>query len=384
MGARPHLAGRPSPLSSARMHARTATMAPLRILILSDGRPGHYNLSEGIAAAVGRLGPSSIVRCEVRRGRWPGAVLAALTQMPAAPERCLRLVYGLDADALPQADLIVSAGAETLAASVWLARRRAIPNVHYGSLRRFRPTDFALVLTSYARKANLPRHLLALKPSAFDPDQLHCATAQGSPGSQPPRRPPRASRASRSPPRHVALLIGGDAGTFTYTTDDWDRLLAFVQASHDASGIVWRISNSRRTPAEVSDRLAGIAAAASCGVALFIDVRSPGAATLMGLLGEVDAVVCTDDSSSMISECIWARLPVIGVTPAAFHHTPEEAEYRAWLESSGWSGRLAISDLTPASLLEALAALTPLDQNPLDELAGRLATALPALALKPP
>src|SRR5262245_46573612 len=112
-------------------------MSATRILILSDGRPGHYNLSEGIAAAIERLGPAATTRVDVRRGRWSGAVLAGLVRAGLPARTMLALVYGLDDRELSPADVIVSAGAETLAASAWLARLRAVPNVFYGSLRLF-------------------------------------------------------------------------------------------------------------------------------------------------------------------------------------------------------------------------------------------------------
>ena len=341
-------------------------MTALRILILSDGRAGHFNLSEGIAAALGRIAPTTIARLDIRRGRWPGAVLAALVASPMPPARGFRLVHGLDLASLQRADVIVSAGAETLAANVWLARAWAVPNIFYGSLRAFRPTDFAAVLTSYARNADRPRHMLALKPSALDPDR----TGSDGPGIRP---------GPVTPPRRAGLLIGGDAGTFTYREPDWNQLLRFLPVTHAACGVRWLVSNSRRTPVSVSDRVAALARDPASGIDGFLDVRQAGAGTLPALLASVDAVLCTEDSSSMISECIWARLPVLGITPLQFHHTADEGQYRDWLRDNGWCRTLAIAELTPAGLLANLSALTPLEENPLDALATRLTRALPAL-----
>ena len=342
-------------------------MSPLRILILSDGRPGHFNLSEGIAAAIGRLRPTTVTRIAVRRGRWPGPVLAALTRLPPLPPgHLLAATYGIDVDALPAIDIVISAGAETLAANIWVARARAVPNLFYGSLRQYRPTDFSLVLTSYRRNAGRPRHMLALKPSALDPDQLTDSREhKQSDPSQPPTR--------------AALLLGGDAGTFSYTDTDWDRLLGFLPAAHAAFGTTWLVSNSRRTPTHVSDRVADLARAAKGGIERFVDVRTAGAGPLAEILGAVDAVVCTDDSSSMISECIWAQLPVIGVTPVKYHHTPDEGEYRRWLADQGWCRSMAIADLSAATFLANLGSIAPLQVNPLDELADRIVAAVPQL-----
>ena len=343
-------------------------MNSLRIQILSDGRPGHFNLSEGITAALRRLGPTTVTRTDIRRGGWPGPVLAALTLPPLPASRMLQSVYGVDVSALPAADIVVSAGAETLAANVWLARARAIPNIFYGSLRWFRPTDFTVVLTSYARKATRPRHMLALKPSAYDPDagpgglRHHTAISPD------------------HPPRRAGLLIGGDAGTFTYTDDDWHRLLTFLPAAYAAYGTRWHVSNSRRTPAAVGDQLTAMACDPTSGIERFVDVRATGASSLRDLFSVVDAVLCTDDSSSMVSEAIWARLPVLSVTPKTYHHPRDEQHYRSWLAANHWCRTVPIASLSPATCVTELGAIVPLHDNPLDALASKLSTALPQLS----
>lgn len=341
-------------------------MQAFRILILSDGRPGHYHLAEGIAAAVGRLRPVAVTKVDVHRGRWPGSLAATLANAGWAERRVLKLLSGRDEHEFPPADLIVSAGAETLAPNVVLARHRGLPNIFYGSLRRFRPQDFALVLTSYARNATRPRHALALKPSAADPDQVRPASAAG-PGA---------------PLRLMGLLVGGDSGSFRYAEADWQGLLDLIAASHQATGLRWLVSNSRRTSARFSDEAARLASAPQGPIARFIDVRQAGAGTLGEIFARADAVLVTDDSSSMISEAIWMRLPVLGAVPGNGSHTGDEAIYRTWLADHGWCRRVAIADLDPQRLAAELSRLTPLTENPLDELAALIAGRLPQL--KPP
>ncbi|MGE0627682.1 MAG: ELM1/GtrOC1 family putative glycosyltransferase [Hyphomicrobiaceae bacterium] len=337
-----------------------------KILILSDGRPGHANLSDGIAAAIERLGPAQTVRVEVRRGGWPGAVLAALVRSRLPARTMLQRVYGLQLADLPAADIVVSAGAETLAANVWVARGRSIPNIFYGSLRLFSPLDFTLVLTSYARRASRPHHALALKPSRLDPDQLSG------------RRAADATDSSR-PLATAALIIGGNSGTYTYRDADWTRLLGFIEQTARSHGTRWLVSNSRRTPDAVSDRLAAMVAEGVSPVEQFIDVRQPMAARLSDLLGKVDAVVCTNDSSSMISECVWARTPVLGVFPREASLDRDEQSYRDWLSAEGWSRELAIADLNPATFAQGIAALRPMRSNPLERLSQLLVNRIPAL-----
>lgn len=334
-------------------------MTPLRLLILSDGRPGHFNLSEGIAAAIARRGAVEVQRIEVRRGGWPGAIVAGLASARFSASTMLQSIHGVDARALAPVDIVVSAGAETLAANIWCARALNAQNVFYGSLRLFRPQDFSLVLTSYARNANRPRHALTLKPSAFDIDRLASGAVTRS-----------------KPPRWIAALIGGPAGPIRFTDKDWSGLLDFMVAMTDRQGVRWLVSNSRRTPIDISDRLAGLAAIEGGPIARYIDVRSPAARPLLDLFETADAVVCTADSSSMISEAIWARLPVLAVSPDVCPLTADEAAYRQWLSAQGWTAAHPISALEPVAVLHQLETLTPLRSHPGVDLAELLASRL--------
>jgi mitochondrial fission protein ELM1 len=341
-------------------------MSPLTALLLCDDRPGHYHLAEGVIAAARRLKPVDVVRREVRRGAWPGAVLAAYVNAGLSPRWLLRTVYGLDARSLPQAHLIVSAGAETLSANAAAARLLGAPNVFYGSLRGFRPECFALVLTSYARHADRPRHVMALKPSSIDPATLPVRSGVQQLG------PTRA-------PRFAGLLIGGDAGGFSYAPDEWSRLIGFLGETHQGWGTRWIVSNSRRTPDAVSDAISSLATGANHAIAEFIDVRAVGAGTLRGVFERAEAIVCTDDSSTMVSEAISALLPAVGVTPARHAFTEDEHGYRTFLAANGWYRSLPIAGLTPERLLAELAQIRPLTENPLDRLAAILRDRLPGL-----
>lgn len=340
-------------------------MAPIRILILSDGRPGHFNLSEGIAAALERLGPAKTERIEIRRGRWPGAVLAGMTRARLPAARMLAMVYGLRGAAVPAADVIVSAGAETLAASIWLARLMGVPNVFYGSLRNFDPHDFGLVLTSYAENARLPNHALALKPSKVDPDHQANKGGGGLPDAP-----------------ILGLLLGGDSGDAEYQPAEWHALLELVRLGYRQHHIKWLVANSRRTPAAVSDAFAAEAAKATPAIAEFLDVRTAGPGTLPPLLARCDGVLCTADSSSMISECVWSRRKNLSLAPNALRLPRNEAGYRAWLCKAGWTGELNICEATPSRVLELLNAIKPMATNPQHDLAKLLKSRLAGSLLR--
>ncbi|MEZ5828263.1 MAG: ELM1/GtrOC1 family putative glycosyltransferase [Hyphomicrobiales bacterium] len=343
-------------------------MSPLKVIFLADTRPGHYHLAQGVIAALGRLRPVEVTRVEVQRKwivptRWLRARINAKTFYPP---RMLRMAYRIDAEELPKADLVVSAGGETHMPNLCVTRLLGVPNIFCGSLLRgLGPENFSLIVSSYDRDADSPRHLVTLKPSPIDPDAL------GRPKVVPRYGPDKH-------PVIAGLLIGGNAGPFRYKWQEWEQLLAFIAEVSRAWGTRWLVSTSRRTSDSVADRIAELAKDDSV-IAKFIDFRAAGPGTLPEVFAEAEVIVCTEDSSTMISEAVSARLPVVGVAPAAHRFTDDEQDYRNFLIRNGWCRVLPIAELTPDTFATALAEIEPLQENPLDALAAKLKARLPEL-----
>ncbi|MFM9845586.1 MAG: ELM1/GtrOC1 family putative glycosyltransferase [Hyphomicrobiaceae bacterium] len=342
-------------------------MRPLSVLLISDNRPGHYHLSEGVVAAISRLRPVKVFRLPVQRRGWiPTRTLAQLMGAGVPAGTMLRAGYGIDPKTLPDADLIVSAGGETLVPNAAIARLKSATNIFCGSLRRLPPEAFSLVVSSYAKHADLPRHIIALKPSGFDPGNLETARIANPSGGQ-------------IPPRLAGALIGGNSGLFRYQRADWQDLLHFLQASFAAHGTRWLVSTSRRSPNSVADDLAAVARRPDSPITEFIDFRIAGPGTLTRVFKQAEVILCTEDSSTMISEAVCACLPVVGVAPR--HHGFEDKErgYRDYMRDNGWSRSLLLAELTPERFVAELAKVRPLQENHLDRLAGTLRERLPQL-----
>ena len=341
---------------------------PLRVVFLADTRPGHFHIAQGVIAALSRLRPVDVTRIEVERKwivptRW---LRARINAQSFYPPRMLRMAYRIDADTIPQADLVVSAGGETQMPNICVTRLLDVPNIFCGSLLRGLEADnFSLIVSSYERDEGSDKHLVVLKPSSIDPDELGR-----------PKTVPRYGPDLR--PQTLGLLIGGRAGRFHYRDSEWAALLAFVEAVSKAWGTRWLISTSRRTPDSVADRITEMARDQSV-VENFIDFRTAGPGTLRQVFANADAIVCTEDSSSMISEAVSARLPVVGVSPRAFRFTKDEQLYRDFLMNKGWSRTISIADLSPERFADALSQIEPLQENPLNALALTLKARLPHL-----
>ena len=318
-------------------------MTPLKVIFLADTRPGHYHLAEGVIAALARLRPVEVTRILVHR-RWIVPTRWLRRRINAKsfyPPRMLRMAYRIEAEALPKADLVVSAGGETQMPNICVTRFLGTPNIFCGSLLRgLGPENFSLVISSYDRDAGSPRHMVVLKPSSIDPEAL------GRPATVPRYGPDHH-------PRLAGLLIGGNAGPFRYRRGEWERLLDFARGLSKAWGTRWLVSTSRRTPDFVADRVAELAKNESV-IAHFIDYRTAGPGTLPDVFRKAEVIVCTEDSSTMVSEAVSARLPVVGVAPKAHRFTDEESAYREFLVRNNWCRVLPIAALTPETFAAAL------------------------------
>ncbi len=340
--------------------------APITALLISDGRPGHFRLSEGVLAAIGKYRPVRIKRLNLTRPKWmPPRVLAQLTNSRLAPETILRQVYGIRAEDVPMADLIVSSGGDTLAANVAIRKLHPeVSNIFYGSLRSYHSEDFTTVLTSNIADAGRPNHCVTLKPSDIDNAPLRFR-----PGTSATGRP--------TVPRRAGLIIGGPAGLIVYKKEDWDRLFQFIRDLHSQFGTRWTIANAPRTPKHISDHLAEVAADPDNGVDSYIDVRTSGPGSLAPLYETSEAIVCTADSSSGVSEAVWALRPCVAVMPSSGMLSANEKDYRAWLSGENWTRDVAITDLSPWRFIEAYRCIETLQSDPFEQLAEQLQPYLP-------
>jgi uncharacterized protein len=343
-------------------------VTPLKIIYLADTRPGHYHLAEGVIAAIARLRPVEVTRVETKRKwivptRW---LRRRINAKSFYPPRMLRMAYRIDAETLPKPDLVVSAGGETLMPNICVTRLFGVPNIFCGALLRgLGSGNFSLVISSYDRDVTSPRHMVVLKPSSIDPDALGR-----------PKIVPRYGATNK--PKLAGLLIGGDAGPFRYQGYEWEGLLESARDISKAWGTRWLVSTSRRTPDRVADFIAQLAKGPGF-ISCFIDFRTAGPGTLPEIFGSADVIVCTEDSSTMISEAVSARLPVIGVAPTAHRFTDEEQLYRDFLIGNNWCRVLPMAELTPDAFGKALSEIEPLQENPLDALAAKLKQRLPQL-----
>lgn len=325
----------------------TRESEPRRVLLLTDGRPGHYRQAEGVVAALGRLGPLDVSR--VLAASSLPRLARLLRRAAASPLAQLVLSLDLPQLAVPERrpDLIVSAGGLTLIANIALARLTGAQNIFCGSLRNAPESAVTLWITGYADIA-APRHVSCLKPTPVDPDLM---------------RAPRAW-----PGRTLALIAGGPTAAQGFSASDWEGLASLLDAGSWGRELQIEVVTSPRTPPEAADTLS--AAARRAGAA-FVDFRTAGPGSIMGALDRADAVAVTADSMSMVFEGVAARRPVVALVPSLGAAPRGETRMLADLAARGLIATLSV-DSAPAAIDANLAALRPLLGNHLDDLARTL------------
>lgn len=295
----------------------------LRVLVLSDGRPGHFNQAKGVLRALRFHREIDEQWVNVRlRAAFARPVLAMLLNARTGswPRRMLNWCYVLDEIAGPLPDLILSAGGNTSFANSWLAREFRSRNLFVGEPRRLGASCFWRCLTYVPREPSPPFIHWKVTPVPILAEEI---AAEGQRYLQ--------SEGLEGQPVWT-LLVGGDGGGCQYTREDWQALAAGLKAMAQKAGIRWLIVTSRRTGAEGEAVLAE--AAQDATVARLSLYSQDQGCRYRDFLGAGQRVVTTEDSHMMLTESISTGRPVLCVRPR--------------VAQPDWTGQLFLENYTSA------------------------------------
>lgn len=236
-----------------------------RIVIVSDGKPGHLNQSLGLAEALQRVEPD--LQIETLAPLEPGAALKAL-------------LLGRLPLQMHKADLLIGAGHATHLTLLALKRHWHAP---------------AVVLM----KPSLPLSLfdLCLIPEHDSPSpRSNVVTTRGALNRM---------RPGDKTPGSGMILVGGPS-----KHSGWDEagLLTAIERIVSEDGRSWRATSSRRTPAETEAKLAELPGLE------FIPAAQTPSGWLPEQLATTECCWVTGDSVSMVYEALSAGCAV-GVLP---------------------------------------------------------------------
>lgn len=346
----------------------------MKLLVLRDKKPGHFNQAEGVALAIGRLAATEVTRIDVRPTWFAHDDVRKIVMRRWGRDAAywLKAMYGIAAESLEKPDVIVSSGRPTIAAGILISRFfGGVPFVYSGGIGGYDTREVSLMIVASPRAAGNPRCAWAPIPSVVDPADYAAPRRLATPGDL---------RGAE-----IALLVGGTAYRKEWPQNEWDALIALIRAVAKEHGVRWRVTTSRRTPDEVGARLAALAGEGV--LAEFVDYRTAGPGSVRALFG-ADAVVVTEDSMSMLVEGLTAKRPVVGLRSSKVHDGYASEAISAWAAKSwaapSFAPSLAILPLAAVNAAQFANTLTNLEIPTLD-VRGELARLIaPVLGLDAP
>lgn len=338
-----------------------------RILILSDGKPGHVKQSESIAAQLSSL--------ETQHGR-PGMeyprqtilvrfkssahkilfMLTSVFMIPFAQGRLRFLRFFFEAEtakALEEAsaDFVISAGSSLVPLNLCLAKdSRAKSLVLMRPAFPFNLFRYDLVIVPAHDRGWVPEESFRvfLTPSTVEPEAME-------------RDAQKLSRALKQPSRvRYAVFLGGDTKRFKMRLEEIQKL--FEQLHRAALEGDYLVTTSRRTSDAVTEFLrTSVQTHPACQ--LLIDAkRDTRPEAVAGMMGLADILIVTEDSISMISEAVRSGKRVIVLCLEGKGLPTKHRRFREILAREA-----AVTTASPEDLYEKMTALKNEPRKPVLE-----------------
>ncbi len=288
-----------------------------RILILSDGKPGHVKQSEGIAAQFERIDtqygrpgmeyPVTTLKVEylsrLHRVLFP---VFALFFLPWAQGRMSVLKYFFKKETVEalvnlSADFVISAGSGLAPLNLCLARDcRAKSLVAMNPAFPFNLFRYDLALVPAHDQGILPEGTLRtlITPARMEAGEMENAAGKLAAGMRAPEK------------NGVAVFLGGSTRHFSLRLKDIQSLFEILNRVAEKTGD-YMVTTSRRTSEDICGYLKqSVAGHANCQL-LVIAKEDSRPEVVPGMMTLADILIVTEDSVSMISEALRSGKKVV-------------------------------------------------------------------------
>jgi hypothetical protein len=281
----------------------------MRILLLSDGLPGHLSQSRGLIKWLeSRYSvEANEVKIGLRYKPLARLVLPYMTRFRRLAPLVMKFYRGVP-DNLHGINLIVSAGGSTSFLNVALAQRWEIPNIFLGSKRRLRSHDFTAHLT--LEPTGEPHNIVMMvPPTMIEPQDLE-------------RKGEELRRSlGLAPDEKLNMLaIGGNGAGYRYDGQSVQQIAELMMQEHQRTGKRWLLTTSRRTGSELEHELRQSIPAEILANSVWWS-ESP-RKVMAAYIGASDVLFVTADSMSMIAEAIASAKSTMVVQPETAQPEP--------------------------------------------------------------
>ncbi|MDQ1328035.1 MAG: hypothetical protein QG641_1320 [Candidatus Poribacteria bacterium] len=317
-----------------------------RILILSDGKPGHYNQSLGI---IDRLSDVCAETIQIKfKRKWRDNLIRVTMHLLGGiklPDGFIKamLTWGLDNSSTKSLlkadkfDIILSAGSSVAPINLLLGRLTGAKTVvcTRPSPLGIKHFDLAL-LPEHSRPRRIPKNVVMTfgVPNRITLESVEKAGTELS------------RQVGISGNGVIGVLLGGDDPYYRISPDMAHRLCNALSDISRQTNMRIALTTSRRTDTEAENVIESkLRDQPYC--CLLVSARSGGQKNIVsGILGISDITIVTEDSFSMVCESASSgkKIMILNVERKKGVHPKRERVYRLIVER-GYARRTDLSDL---------------------------------------
>jgi len=306
----------------------------LRILLLSDGLPGHINQSQGL---VGWMSARYYLQCQELnvslRFKWLTRLLLPSILHLGWGNAFVLGSYSYRKEIVGKPDLIISTGGNTSFLNIALAQYWRIPNIFIGSRRRLRSNDFVAHLT--LEPTGQPHNIVMdFAPNITDPSVL---ANQG--------QELRYLLGIQAEQKLYMLALGGDGAGYSYDGKACQQIALLMSDISRRDGCRWLLTTSRRSGHKFETTLKALIDPKLLADAVWWNAMPR--KVMNAYMGAADQIFVSIDSMSMIGEGIASGKPVTLLQP---EFADPESRYRQALDKYSRSGYCIIQPLDAPAL----------------------------------
>ena len=305
----------------------------MRIAIISDGIPGHFNQSIGVANL---LDEDITTQQTTFNMVYKFPLIRSITRLYLRYlfknvkilkfQKVLDIYYPLN---LKDFDLIIATGGNTSFITAALSKKYNIPSIQIGSLRGLKSTYFTAHITVEPDDNSSSNIVTLLAPNKYKPNLER----------------------NKMNKNKALFLLGGDGAGYTYSVDDWKDLEKNIKYFESTTGIKPLIVTSRRTNKLHEDYLYN-EMRAYCDPASIWFHRGGENTDLNILFNNSDFIFVTEDSAMMITESVSSGLPVSTLSPKTIKTNIKYENMLSRLESNSLISRLSFKSSLQINVLE--------------------------------
>ena len=272
------------------------------ILIISDGIPGHFNQSKGIASILSNKHTLniSIIELVFKSHQFRGLITVfsrLLMRMPNQLTAKFTSFFYSSID-INGIDLIIAAGGKTAPYSAALRILNDIPVIQLGSPRGLHSSLFNALVTVDERYHEDSSNIIAsITPNLYSPEVCAIAAKQ------------------KNLNEHLLFLIGGEGIGYSYEDREWESLISVIKDLYKETHIPITVVTSRRSDPKVERKIQSELQEIPLDYSAWFHQGARNF-NLAALFGAAKNIFVTEDSAMMISESISSGKPVTTLFPS--------------------------------------------------------------------